>query len=71
LTPRNNYPTSQIDTGNGSMPANEAVLHYFGVEGRTAIDVTESGALSSWPQGFFDQSERDLASLAGLRRRRR
>ncbi len=54
-----------------TLPANEAVLHYFGVEGRTAIDVTESGALSSWPQGFFDQSERDLASLAGLRRRRR
>ncbi len=54
-----------------TLPADEAVLHYFGVEGRTAIDVTESGALSSWPQGFFDQSERDLASLAGLRRRRR
>jgi len=31
----------------------------------SAISIDRSGNLSSWPQGFFDQAESDLASLAG------
>jgi predicted ATPase len=34
-----------------------------------AIDVTAKGGLSSWPTGFFDQSEADLAAILGARSR--
>jgi len=33
-----------------------------------AIDVTAKGGLSSWPSGFFDQSEKDLAAILEARR---
>ena len=32
------------------------------------IDVTAKGGLSSWPSGFFDQSEKDLAAILEARR---
>lgn len=32
------------------------------------IEVDERGALSAWPEFFFDQTERDLATLAAARR---
>jgi len=31
----------------------------------SAISIDRNGNLSNWPQGFFDQAESDLASLAG------
>lgn len=31
----------------------------------TRLSVDKHGTVSDWPEGFFDQSERDLASLAG------
>lgn len=34
-----------------------------------AIDVNARGGLSSWPVGFFDQSEKDLAAILEIRRR--
>ncbi|MCK9894570.1 DUF3696 domain-containing protein [Frankia sp. AgB32] len=52
-----------------TLPASHAVLHYFGNGERTAVGILESGALTDWPAGFFDQGERDLASLARIRRR--
>jgi len=31
----------------------------------TRLSVDKHGTISDWPEGFFDQSEKDLASLAG------
>jgi len=36
-----------------------------GIPQVVAVSVDEKGNLSHWPEGFFDQSEKDLASLAG------
>lgn len=49
---------------------NQLKTHFFtGVskEGHGVISpvMDRQGSLSDWPQGFFDQSERDLATLAG------
>ncbi|APU42715.1 AAA family ATPase [Streptomyces sp. TN58] len=50
-----------------------ALIHYFGAEaaGSVPIELTERGELSDWPEGFFDQIERDLGRLARARRRGR
>jgi len=53
-------------------PENAAV-HFFNRRPRTsedpahvvAIRIDSDGNLSEWPGGFFDQSEKDLAALAG------
>ena len=53
-------------------PENAAV-HFFNRRPRTseepahvvAIRIDNKGNLSEWPGGFFDQSEKDLAALAG------
>jgi predicted ATPase len=29
------------------------------------LSVSRDGGISDWPEGFFDQSEKDLAKLAG------
>lgn len=51
----------------------DAIVHYFGEEeaGSVPIEFTEKGELTEWPQGFFDQIERDLGRLARARRRGR
>ncbi|MFD7069336.1 DUF3696 domain-containing protein [Streptomyces sp. NPDC059913] len=51
----------------------DAIVHYFGDEevGAVPIEFTEKGELTEWPQGFFDQIERDLGRLARARRRGR
>lgn len=36
-----------------------------------AIELTAKGGLTSWPTGFFDQSERDLAAILEARRHAR
>lgn len=36
-----------------------------------AIELTAKGGLSSWPTGFFDQSEKDLAAILEARRHAR
>ncbi|MEU1516885.1 DUF3696 domain-containing protein [Streptomyces sp. NPDC005811] len=50
-----------------------AIVHYFGADGvgSVPIEFTGSGELTDWPQGFFDQIERDLGRLARARRRGR
>jgi len=31
----------------------------------TRLALDRNGTVSNWPEGFFDQSEKDLANLAG------
>jgi predicted ATPase len=58
------------------LDANMAAVHYFG-GGESAEDgqvfvplaFSERGSLSSWPSGFFDQYQIDVASLGQVRRR--
>jgi predicted ATPase len=57
----------------GNLKPNETAIYFFDQKGLsdksiahiTRLLVGESGQISDWPIGFFDQSERDLASLAG------
>jgi len=35
------------------------------------LEISSSGAISEWPEGFFDQFDRDLRALTDLQRRRR
>jgi predicted ATPase len=52
------------------LPAPDAVIHFLGPEGESRIEVSETGALSEWPRGFFDQVEFDLAQLSRISRPR-
>ena len=51
------------------MPPQDVTLHFVGqggVAGRvTTLAVDQNGAVSDWPEGFFDQAENDLAILSG------
>jgi predicted ATPase len=52
----------------------QIIVQYFHGDDKTprraqAIDVTAKGGLSTWPAGFFDQSEKDLAAILEARRR--
>lgn len=60
----------------GYVEAIDAAIHYFGggtCEGDERVFVplsfTDKGSLSSWPSGFFDQYQIDVASLGRARRR--
>jgi predicted ATPase len=51
----------------------EVIVHFFGAgAGRTptAIELSSRGALSTWPKGFFDQTEEDLGRIARVKRQR-
>jgi predicted ATPase len=50
----------------------DAIVHYFDVEGSQprALEFTGSGGISSWPRGFFDQYQLDIAALTRVRRPR-
>ncbi|MCF3170584.1 DUF3696 domain-containing protein [Streptomyces californicus] len=47
------------------------LIHYFGAReaGSVPLELTATGELTDWPEGFFDQIERDLGRLARARRR--
>ena len=53
----------------GLLEPNDAIIHFFGrldqVPSVTTLAVDRNGAVSDWPEGFFDQTERDLATLSG------
>jgi len=59
------------------LQAGNAILHFFGnPRDKTApqsvpIEILESGKLSAWPKGFFDQIDLDLAALARLKKSRK
>jgi predicted ATPase len=47
----------------------QVALYFFTVlDGRSHVvrlSIDKTGMINDWPHGFFDQSEKDLASLAG------
>ena len=50
--------------------AEEVSVHFFSRVtdsdlGIASVHLDKDGAIDAWPTGFFDQSERDLAQLAG------
>lgn len=53
-----------------------AIVQWFGDNNgsdfniTTALSIDESGSVSSWPKGFFDQYQIDVASLGRIRRKR-
>ena len=53
----------------GLLNPEDAALHFFGAGGDvgqvTTVAVDRTGAISDWPEGFFDQAEHDLADLSG------
>lgn len=50
--------------------ANEAIVHFFDEESNspTPLSFTDSGSMSSWPTGFFDQFQVDIRALSSVRR---
>ena len=53
--------------------ASDAVVHSFEAEDSLRVSTlrfTETGGLSDWPSGFFDQYQIDVAALGRVRRRR-
>lgn len=53
-----------------SLAAKDAIVHYFGVEEPEpqGLSFTDRGEISSWPPGFFDQYQLDVAALTRIRR---
>lgn len=57
----------------GKLLPEQLAVHFFNQPPRTekapahviALRVDKNGNLSEWPQGFFDQAEKDLAALTG------
>ena len=53
----------------GLVPPNDVALHFVGQSGLvgqvTTLAIDEKGAVSDWPEGFFDQAENDLVRLSG------
>ncbi len=53
----------------GLVQPDDVALHFVGqggVPGQvTTLAVDKNGAVSDWPEGFFDQAENDLAILSG------
>lgn len=54
------------------LSAKNAVVHYFDFDKAEpeALGFTEVGGISSWPKGFFDQYQLDVAALTRIRRPR-
>ena len=53
----------------GVIEPDDVMVHFFGTGGDTGritmVSMERTGAISDWPEGFFDQTERDLSALAG------
>ena len=53
----------------GLVKPGDVALHFFGQGGKvgqaTTLALDRNGAVSDWPEGFFDQAENDLAILSG------
>jgi predicted ATPase len=65
-----------VASGEVALAPGAARISYFhsgpdGAPQHEAIEIAQTGDLSAWPPGFFDQIERDLGALARARRARR
>ena len=54
----------------GILHASKATVHFFDDAGSTPLAFTETGGIASWPRGFFDQFQLDVAALTRVRRPR-
>ena len=64
-----------IAEGKAALLEEQAVIHFFRGEDEEGLsvesmEVRQTGQLTNWPAGFFDQAQVDLATLASSRRRR-
>ena len=64
-----------VADNSAALSPEQAVIHFFGVEddGGAALqsmELQQTGQLTAWPAGFFDQAQVDLATLASKRRRK-
>ncbi|MCY4458808.1 MAG: DUF3696 domain-containing protein [Albidovulum sp.] len=64
-----------VANGNAGLSPEQVAIHFFRTEEEEgsilqSIDLLETGQLSTWPTGFFDQAQIDLAALALNRRRK-
>lgn len=64
----------RIAVREGVLPAEEAVLHYFSraEQGRVKVEsprIDADGKIDRWPEGFFDEAIKSLASLSSRRPR--
>ena len=58
--------------GRAALREDQALVHFFRAEGDDgddveSMEVRQTGQLSDWPAGFFDQTQIDLATLAARR----
>ncbi len=65
-----------VAEGTAALNPEQAAIHFFRAEddgGQTveSMELRTTGELATWPVGFFDQAQIDLAALAAWRRRRR
>lgn len=61
-----------IGSGTSGLGSEDVSINFFADDGQaTPILIGKTGQLSSWPKGFFDQGQIDLAQLASLQRPRR
>ncbi len=63
-----------VAEGTAALRQEQAVIHFFRGEddaGKAVelIELRQTGQLTEWPVGFFDQAQVDLAALAAKRRR--
>ena len=62
----------RIAVRNGLLPPEDVAIHYFERRGArstvTSPEINKDGRLSSWPAGFFDQHEDNLARLLAPKR---
>ncbi|ANE57451.1 DUF3696 domain-containing protein [Methylomonas sp. DH-1] len=56
----------------GVLTKDQAIIHFFDVDGTDpqTLRFTETGSIVSWPRGFFDQYQLDVAALTRVRRPR-
>jgi predicted ATPase len=54
------------------LDSDRAVIHFFGIENSSPATLffRDTGTISDWPQGFFDQYQIDVAALTRVRRAR-
>ncbi|PKQ23719.1 MAG: DUF3696 domain-containing protein [Actinobacteria bacterium HGW-Actinobacteria-5] len=54
-----------------TIPSADVVVHFFGKgPDPETLSVDDTGSMSQWPTGFFDQTEVDLGELARAKRRK-